>query len=247
MTVSVKEAITARDDLLWVAAHWYDLRARLRPQGGTKTEGVRAGAPTSRPPIDIHVSALLQDIEQHTRFLAQVLLDETHDYTPTTSTMPGLLTDVADRYGHFTIGDDKTAADFCAQAAEYRRKVTGTLTKPPAPDYMGGCPSCGADIYRKNGHLHIDCTTCGHTTTVEAQREHVAQRLAERLMTKSQLVSALTLLETPVPFQTIHSWARRGRLPQVGHDANDRPLFRLNDALDLATERRPRHAEHAAT
>ena len=150
-TVSVKDGLAAKGDLLWVADRWPDLRARLRPQGATKLGGSKPGIPSSRPPLDIHVSDLMFEIEEHARFLGKVLLEETNDWEPTTSAMPQLLREVAERYGHFIVGDDKTALDFCDEAHEFRRKVTHSLEKPPAPTYMGG-------------FLPIGCSRCQHTT-----------------------------------------------------------------------------------
>jgi len=84
--VSNLEALRARDDLLAVAASWAALQARLLPAPG-KGEPV-SGSAEPRSPIDIGVSDLMYRIEQHARFLGKMLLDETVDWQPTTSTMP---------------------------------------------------------------------------------------------------------------------------------------------------------------
>src|ERR1700741_1889696 len=121
--VSNLEALRARDDLLAVAASWAALQARLLPAPG-KGEPV-SGSAEPRSPIDIGVSDLMYRIEQHARFLGKMLLDETVDWQPTTSTMPGLLQEVAMRYGHFVSDDGKTGLDFCGQAHGLRRKAGG--------------------------------------------------------------------------------------------------------------------------
>ena len=142
-------ALRARDDLLAVAASWEALRARLRPSGGNGTADRVQGTSEPRLPIDLPVSDLLHSIETHARFLGKVLLEETHDFTPTTSAMPQLLVEVAHRYGHFTADPDlKIVFDFCDEAHELRRKVSGTLAKhEPArwqgDEYFGGLRGYG--------------------------------------------------------------------------------------------------------
>lgn len=234
MSVSVADGLAAKVDLLWVAERWPDLRARLRPSGGA-SDGVRS-APSSRPPIDVHVSDLMFEIEEHARFLGQVLIEEA-DFEPTTSLMPALLVEVAERFGHFIIDDDKTALDFCDAAHEYRRKVTHTLTKPPAKEYLGDCPSgiCTGDLRLRPGHLMAQCDKCDYETDVVTQREFIAGKLQERLMTQSELTSALVLIGTPVPYSTIRRWAS-GQKPRLREVVDG--LYRLVDAMELAEARK---------
>ncbi|WP_372595666.1 hypothetical protein [Actinotalea sp.] len=70
-------ALNARDDLLWIADRWTQLRARLRPGGGGALNGMpRGGSPGA--PIDLHVSDLMAEIEwKVARHYGNILLDET--------------------------------------------------------------------------------------------------------------------------------------------------------------------------
>ncbi len=235
MTVTIRDGLNAHDDLVWVADRWPDLKARLRPGRSGGGNGVRT-QPTSRPPIDTEVSDLMWQIEEHARFLGKVLLEETNDWEPTTSAMPQLLREVAERYGHFIVGDDKTALDFCDEAHEFRRKVTHSLEKPPAPTYMGDCPAplCEGDLYLKAGRTAMACPICGHETDVVAQREFIAGKLQERLMSPSELTSALKMLQFEVPYSTIRRWVS-GEAPRLP-EATD-GLYRLSDAIQLADRR----------
>src|SRR5690606_26589037 len=95
---------------VYIAERWAALPATLEPgrRGGSSVHT----APESTPPLALYVSDLMHEIETEARSLAHVLMDET-DWTPPTSHMPGLLSAVAERYGHWTSGDEHTALEFC--------------------------------------------------------------------------------------------------------------------------------------
>lgn len=241
-------ALRARDDLLAIAASWDALRARLRPSGGTP-DGVHT-APGSRPPISIEVSDVLHQVEQHARFLGQVLLDETHDFEPTTSTMPGLLVEVAHRYGHFTSGTDveeKTALDFTDMAHELRRKVAGTIARHEPARWAGPCPEgeCAGEIYQRAGSTDAKCRVCGRVVGPAEWRELMFVAFESRLMSLSEIVSALVVTDHKTPIETVRTWAKRGA---KSGDPNrglvpvyvDPTLYRFADAWALAERRAER-------
>jgi len=224
-------ALRARDDLLAVAASWPALQARLRPASGS---GDRVtGSADPRSPIDVGVSDLLYRIEQHARFLGKVLLDETVDWQPTTSTMPGLLRDVAARYGHFTADDDKTALDFCDEAHELRRKVVGAIARHEPARWQGPCPEdeCVGEIYQRAGNVDAKCRACGRVVGPAEWRAIMEAAFETRLMTRSELVSALHVVKRTVKPNTLDRWVSRGRLAPVVVDPD---LFKFAHAYELA-------------
>lgn len=232
MPVSNLDALRARDDLLAVAASWGALQARLRPQGTGSGDRV-TGSTEPRLPIDVGVSDLLAEVEAHARFLGQVLLEETTDWQPSTSTMPGLLEEVAKRYGHFTADDDKTALDFCDEAHELRRKVAGAIERKEAPRWQGPCPEdeCVGEIYQRSGSTDAKCRACGRVVGPAEWREIMRVAFDERLMTRGELVSALVVVKRAVKPNTLDRWVSRGRLlPEV----TEPDLFRFADAYTLA-------------
>lgn len=238
--ITAIDGLRAHDNLMTIVNHWTDLRARLRPGGGNAVTGMPPGA-HSGAPIDIAISDLLFTIEQEARTLGHVLLDETTDWTPRTSRMPWLLADIAQRYGHWTASDDKTATAFCDWAEQYATKVQRVLERPAPATYVGPCQGthpdgagCGGELYLRSGHTGGHCRQCGATFTTEEQRAFLAEQFASRLMTQSELVSALVVLGEPVPIATIKSWVHRGRLVEA---APGDGLYRIADALELATGR----------
>ena len=233
-------ALRARDDLLAVAASWGALQARLRPSGGVDDSPART-APASRPPIAVDVLDLLLTIERHARFLGQVLIEETHDFAPSTSTMPGLLVEVAHRYGHF-VGpgvEEKTALDFCDEAHELRRKVNGAIARHEPPKWAGPCPEgeCPGEIYLPAGRTDAKCRECGRVVGPIEWRERMFAAFEDRLMSLSEIVSALVVTDHKVPDKTVRTWAHRKKLPRIVEEPD---LYRFADAWALAERRAER-------
>jgi hypothetical protein len=229
------EAEEAKRNLLWIAGKWPDLQARLTPGTGKKLDAVR-GAPESRPPIDVHVSDLMRTIEDEAQMLAHVLMDET-DWEPPTSTMPGLLEAVADRYGHFTTADANTALKFTDWAHEYQYRVDRCLTRPAPPEYIGPCPTpaCIGELYLPEKRRTTTCPECGQERTIEDQRAWIEDQFKDFRMTQSEIVSALVVLGLPVPIGTVKSWTHRNRLME-GEDGK----YSLQEAKTLAEGRKVR-------
>ncbi|WP_353707619.1 hypothetical protein ABRQ22_17310 [Cellulosimicrobium sp. ES-005] len=226
-------ALAARDDLLAIVAAWPALQARLEPSGSS-TGGASHPAPGSRPPIDLHVSDLMHEIETEARALGRILLEETDDWQPDTSEMPGLLRSVALRFGHFTHGDDeKTAYDFLDIAHEFRRKVALALERPEPARWMGPCivPECDGELRLFGHRVDTTCPECGNVAGLLEVRKHLHAALKDRLMTRGELVSALFVLGIEVKPKTLDKWVERGRLEKAVEDPD---LYRLEDALRLA-------------
>lgn len=231
-------ALAARDDLLWIAAHWSDLSARLRPGGGNALTGVAvATSDDGHAPIDVHVSDLMYEIEENVaRFYARILADET-DWTPTTSAMPGLLREVAARYGHFTEDDDCMALAFCDDASDYRDKVRKTLERPAPPTYVGPCQTdnCDGELYVREGRDAGTCRTCHQPFTLAEQRAFLDREMEARLMTQAEIPRALNILGVKVAPGTVRKWVERERLlPAIPGER----LYRLADARSLASASR---------
>src|SRR5690606_27988154 len=83
--ITAQMGLDARNALLWSADQWPRLKAALIPGGGNGLNGMPRHPEEHPAPFDVHVSDLLFEIETEARALAHVLLDETDDWTPTTS------------------------------------------------------------------------------------------------------------------------------------------------------------------
>lgn len=226
-------ALRARNDLLDVADAWDGLLARLTPQKGA---GGRAAAPASRPPIDLGTSELLGEITTTTHTYARQLIAEA-GWTPATTVMPGLLTAVAERFGHFTTDPDR-AETFAADAAHLRAATLRTLNPAAPARWLGPCPTteCPGELYLRAGRTTARCPACGRETDLTSWRAALRAAFTDRLMSRAELTSALHVLGATTKRRTLDKWVQRRRLvPAI----TDPELFRFADAVELA-------APHAA-
>jgi hypothetical protein len=247
MTVTNLDALRARDDLLAVAASWPALRARLRPSGGTSE--IRT-PPESRPPLAVAVSDTMRQVEDRTRFYARVLLEETNDWAPSTSTMPVLLQEVATRFGHFTHrSGDRMAVDFLDDAHEMRRLVTGTLASNEPAKWQGPCPEaeCVGELYLSAGTTDAKCRDCQRIVGPVEWRRIMEAAFEDRLFTLSELASALVVTDHKIPIETLRTWVKRG----AKHGDPNRglvpvyvepTLYKFADAYALAERRAERRS-----
>lgn len=268
MTISATEGLEARDNLLWIAARWPDLKARLLGGGGDPF-AVRVSGSTSPPLVlDVYVSDLMREIEDEARMLAHVLVDEAkvsveeweevagarvlvareYPWEPRTSAMPELLVEVAGHWGHWTSGDDRTALAFMDWAHEHAEKVRSTLERPAPPSYMGDCPTrydvggCGGSLYLREGKATMQCGECGVATSLESQREYLAKMMAGRLYGQTEMRFALLRLGYDIPLKTVQSWAQRIRGKEPRMPEVEDGLHRFATAKVLAEEWAARHA-----
>lgn len=186
----------------------------------------------------------------------------------TTSVMPDLLVQVAKRYGHFTADPDgKIGLDFCDEAHELRRKVSGTLAKHEPARWQGPCPEaeCVGEIYQRAGVTDAKCRACGRVVGPAEWRAIMAAAFESRLMTWSELVSALYVTGHAVPKETVATWVKRyktwerekARALDTGERVRPQPrqclipavldpdLYRWADAYQLAERRVVRQRDAA--
>lgn len=239
-------ALNARDDLLAVVAAWPALRARLRPSGGSSE--IRT-PPESKPPIAVGVSDTMRTIEDRTRFYAMDLAFVDQSWHPP-STMPGLLEAVAERYGHWTQrSGERMALDFLDDCHEMRRLVAGTLASNEPARWAGPCPEteCPGELYFRAGTDHARCCECTRMVGPVEWRQIMADAFDSRLMTLSELVSALVITDHKVPIETLRTWAKRG----AKHGDPNRglvpvyvepTLYKFADAYALAERRAERRS-----
>ena len=230
--IDTHRALQARADLEWVAGKWHELQNRLRKTGGDPNAPRVGGSKEPPSEIDWHVSNLLHEITEYTVFLGKVLIEESR-WEPEAGTMPQLLWAVSAMYGHFTMTEDeKTAHDFCDEAAELRRKVEHAIERPEPARYIGPCsqPGCQGELYaRTEGG---QCPECGEPWTITGQYAFLRAEADDLVMEKPVLRAALVSMGYDVPVETIRTWTKRNKIEEV-----EPGLFRFGDALALAQAR----------
>lgn len=258
--IDPNEGLKARNDLLWIVDHWTRLRAALVGSGGNALTGMPGAASAGgQSVIDLGVSDLMAEIEDNVaRHYGHILIDEaplmhgcdnecyrTSPVTPvekcpqvfksiTTSSMPRLLREVAERYGHFTT-DERLALAFCDDAHDYRERVRKVLERPAAPMYVGPCQhkgedeaGCVGELYVREGRTEGRCRECGTPFTLAGQRAWLDAQMEDRLMTPTEIGRALKILGHEVKPGTVYKWVQRGRLSEVTDG-----LYRLAEARAL--------------
>jgi len=101
--------------------------------------------------------------------------------------------------------------------------------------YLSTCLAGEGELYLRPGRATTTCPECGHETDAAEQVEWIGEQFEQRLMTPTELASALKVLGDPVPMGTIKSWISRERLPEVTDG-----LYRVSDAQKLALARKTR-------
>lgn len=126
-----------------------------------------------------------------------------------------------------------------------------TIDAPPPRWYAGRCP-CGEDLYPHVGADVIRCRECGGEWDAAARKEQLLRAARDQLAYAELLARAATALDAgpldaagerrPVTPAMVRGYAARHRLIPHGHDALERPLYRVGDLLDLLATLRPRVA-----
>ena len=222
--------LRAKANLLYIADRWADLHNALMP--GRTGSQVRT-KPTSRPPLNVAVADIISEVTQHAEIYAHMLMDET-GWVPTTSAMPGLLREVAERYGHWMGGDDERAAlDFSDWAEAYSDRVLHALNPPEKARYLGPCmvPNCDGELRLREDHHAGTCPACESPFTLDEYRRWLDAQFAERLMDRSEVCAALVMLglvHTDRVHKRVENWIARGQLTDRGG------LYSLAEAKGLA-------------
>ena len=79
------------------------------------------------------------------------------------------------------------------------------------------------------------CSVCGAFVTRDEQIAYVVEEMDRRLMSLSELATALEHVRAPVPFRTLQSWARRGSLRET-----EPGLYRFRPVFERAAKKATR-------
>lgn len=102
-------------------------------------------------------------------------------------------------------------------------------------DEQGMSVECGAQLYAREYDVEIECTTCG---TVHQTRDTWDRMLAKSenlLLTRTEIVHALSGFGVTVTANQLQGLTRRGRLIARGMSSGrpPRPMYRLGDVRDV--------------
>ena len=243
--IDTHRALQARADLEWVAGKWHELQNRLRKTGGDPNAPRVGGSKEPPSEIDWHVSNLLHEITEYTVFLGKVLIEESR-WEPEAGTMPQLLWAVSAMYGHFTMTEDeKTAHDFCGEAARLRREVDKVINRPERARYIGPCSNanyqgagCPGELWMEHDRDGGVCRVCGEAWSLVQQRMWLRSEMGDIALTYSETFRALKILGLEISERTWERWTSTGtmdrpRKPKIAKDDDD--LYPLIEAVRMAS------------
>ena len=204
-------AVSARADLCWLARHQRDVAAREAGTGRAQT-GMPAHRSTEpRLPGQLDGPDLSGEIARQLDMLVRELLDVGIEVTGKTEADRWLQAAlVVDK----VIDTDQDAMAWWDSASGLRARAERVLGPAAAGRFLGRCsvPSCDGEIRMGDDQNAAVCEDCGLFVTREQQTAYVVEELDRRLMTASQIQTALVQLRAEVPYDTVKSWARRGKI-----------------------------------
>jgi hypothetical protein len=225
--------LAVRANLVWLAGHQRDVAAREAGTGKALT-GMpvhRSTAPTL--PGALNGPDLSGDIARKLTGLLRELLDR--DWTPNAEadTEVKRWLQGARRWDQ-ELWTDHEVLDWYDDSTDLRRRAERVLGPDAHGRWLGPCPvpDCVGEVRMGDDQAAAVCAVCGGFVTREQQIEWLAEEFQQRLMTSSEIASALELTRAPVPYSTLRRWITIGRLPEV-----ETGLYPFKVAFDMATRK----------
>lgn len=246
--------LAVRANLVWLAGHQRDVAAREAGTGNALT-GMpvhRSTAPTL--PGALNGPDLSGDIARKLTGLVDELILE-RDWKPDAETEAGRWLQAAKAWDQ-ELWTEREMLDWYDDTTELRRRAERVLGPDAHGRWLGPCPvpDCAGEVRMGDDQAAAVCPDCGGFVTREQQHAYILEMLEERLMTVSQITTALVTVGAMTPYPTVQSWTRpRGYQPPrllehvewagwMGFPFVTPPsgLYRFGDAFTLAAKRATR-------
>lgn len=244
--------LSARADLSWLARHQRDVAAR-EAGGGRALTGMPVHRSTEpRLPGALSGPDLSGEIARKLDELVRELLDVGWEAKAEAETgrwyQAALVVEQV-------CETDMDALAWWDSASGLRARAERALGADAHGRWLGPCPvpSCPGEVRLGDDQAATHCPVCGIFVTREQQHAYILEIMGERVMTLSEITTALVTVGAETPYDTVKSWARRGRIaqdvepvwpawPGVPFVVPVVPtgLYRFSDAFTLATRRATR-------
>jgi predicted RNA-binding Zn-ribbon protein involved in translation (DUF1610 family) len=129
------------------------------------------------------------------------------------------------------------------------RQAVRAIDNPAARVVVGACDAmiadelctsveCGTPLYAFETDVEVECPGCGATHKTAETWDRMLARTEDLLLTRMEIVRALSGFGVTVSEKRLEHWAARGRLPRRGMSTGRpaRPLYRLGDVRTLLAE-----------
>lgn len=230
----VLRRLAVRANLVWLAGHQRDVAARESATGKALTGMPVHRSTTPSLPGMLDTADLSGEIAEKLNGLIRELLDR--DWTPTAESEADRWMQAAKRWDQ-EVWDDREALDWYDSTTELRKRAERLLGPDAHGKWLGPCPvpSCPGDVRMGDDQHAAVCPECGGFVTREEQREYILEEFDGRLMTSSELATALTTVGAEVPYSTLRRWIATGVVPEA-----EEGLYRFHDAFTRASNRTTR-------
>jgi hypothetical protein len=219
--------LSARADLCWLVRHQRDVAAREGGSGRALTGMPVHRSIEPRLPGQLDGPDLSGEIAAKLNELVHELLDV--DVELDADTEAGRWLQAAQAVEK-VIDTELDAMAWWDTASALRARAERVLGPAAAGRLFGTCsvPDCDADIRIGDDQPATVCLDCGTFVTREQQEAYLVERIDQRLMTISDLATALTTITGRlVTYETVRTWTRTRnapggrRLPARLHERHD--------------------------
>lgn len=227
--------LSARADLSWLARHQRDVAAR-EAGGGRALTGMPVHRSTEpRLPGVLAGPDLSGDIARALNTLVQELVSVDHEYQP--DERETVRWYQAAQVVEKVCPDEHDALSWWDTASSLRVRAERALGPSAAGRFMGWCavPDCSGEIRMGDDETAAVCPECRGIVTREQQVAFIVEELDQRLMSRSELATALTTVGADVPYSTLCRWIATGLVPEV-----EEGMYRFHDAFTRAAKRTTR-------
>jgi hypothetical protein len=206
--------LAVRANLVWLAGHQRDVAAREAGTGKALT-GMpvhRSTAPTL--PGALNGPDLSGDIARKLTALVQELVLE-RDWTPTAEGEADRWMQAARRWDQ-ELWTEREVLDWYDDTTELRRRAERVLGPDAHGRWLGPCPvpDCVGEVRMGDDQAAAVCAECGGFVTRGQQRQFILEEFDDRLMSRSELATALVTVGADVPYSSLCRWIATGALPE---------------------------------
>jgi hypothetical protein len=227
--------LTTRANLMWLAQRQRDVAAREASHGRALTGMPVHRSTEPRLPGVLAGPDLSGDIARALDELVRELMDVDPTWTP--DERETVRWYQAAQVVEKVCPDEHDALAWWDKAADLRARAERTLGPAAAGRFMGWCavPQCGGEIRMGDDEQAAVCPECKGVVTREQQVAYIVEELDGRLMTRSELATALVTVGADVPYSTLCRWIATGAVPEA-----EEGLYRFHDAFTRASNRTTR-------
>lgn len=227
--------LTTRANLMWLATRQRDVAAREANTGRALTGMPVHRSTEPRLPGVLAGPDLSGEIARALNTLVRELVSVDHEYQP--DERETVRWYQAAMVVEKVCPNEHDALSWWDTASSLRVRAERALGPSAAGRFMGWCavPDCPGEIRMGDDETAAVCPECRGIVTREQQVAFIVEEMDQRLMSRSELATALTTVGAEVPYSTLCRWIATGVVPET-----EPGVYRFHDAFTRAAKRTTR-------